>query len=503
MEKKYVDFMDEITPDELYDRLVRYGLFSEKLPPIFDAEDFLKYCKTPARPVFPQQWYPYATFNSMRNINIPRVIGIPTPMAHERVCAVLRDNWQNICHHFRKTTANQQYIVSRIHIRKQKKDDSLFKMNYENWAEDGTPVPDISLGKKYLVKADISKCFPSMYTHAIPWALATKTVAKKNAKDDSIWYNNIDRETQYSTNGETHGLLIGPHSSNVLSEIILCAIDEELSPRWAYIRNIDDFSCYVDSKEDADQFLLELNAALRKYDLSLNHKKTEILALPIGTVEQWVNQIQDRSVYLEKFHPYVDYREVQSYLDFCITLMAKNNDNASILYYAIKILRKHKLSTNAQTYVVKTITSLALIYPYIVPLLDDCVYSIYTIDAFDLKKYLNLIYDRYLKKDYFEAASYALYLASKYNVTINNFDVKIVISSNDCILCLCALIYCRHFGLRKSLDSLNKYARALKAADDFEGNWPFVYECLSIGQVAGVWKELKNGKVSFLRPEFR
>ena len=44
-------------------------------------------------------------------------------------------------------------------------------MNYSNWKTDGTPEPDLLIGKKYIVKADISTCFPSIYTHSIPWAL--------------------------------------------------------------------------------------------------------------------------------------------------------------------------------------------------------------------------------------------------------------------------------------------------------------------------------------------
>ena len=96
--------MDEIAPDELYDRLIQYGLFSEKLPPVFDCTAFLAYCKELDRPVFPQRWYPFAMFDSMRNINIPRPIGIPTPMAHERICASLKENWAAIQNHFQDVT---------------------------------------------------------------------------------------------------------------------------------------------------------------------------------------------------------------------------------------------------------------------------------------------------------------------------------------------------------------------------------------------------------------
>lgn len=503
MIKSYSDYMNEITPDELYDSLIEYGLFSSKLPPIFDGNSFLNYCKKPGRPEFPQKWYSYASFSSIKNTNIPRAFGIPTPMAHERICACLRQNWNDLQLHFLETTKAQIYKVSRTHIRKMKNTNALFQMNYEKWQIDGTPEPDISFGKKYLVKADISTCFPSIYSHAIPWAIVTKNVAKQNANDDTKWYNQIDIEARNSTNGETHGLLIGPHTSNILSEIVLCAIDASLIQNWDYIRHIDDFSCYVNSKEDADRFLIELDDRLRDYSLSLNHKKTEIIELPIGAVENWIHQIQNREVYFEKFKPYVNYREAQAFIDFCLELMSKNKDNASILFYGIKVLSSHNLSANAIDYVTKTITSLSLLFPYIVPLLDQFVYSHFKPDETSISKYINQIYIHYLDKNYFEAVSYAFYMATKYDIEIEFFDVNQIIQKNDCILSLCCLIYCRHFKLRKSLASLKKYAKALIEKGDLEEQWVFVYECLNVGQFEGAWVELKKGKVSFLKTEYR
>lgn len=503
MVKTYSDFMDEIAPDELYDRLIQYGLFSEKLPPVFDCTAFLAYCKELDRPVFPQRWYPFAMFDSMRNINIPRPIGIPTPMAHERICASLKENWAAIQNHFQDVTSSNSHIVSRIHIRKMKDTDALFKMNYSNWKTDGTPEPDISLGKKYLVRADISKCFPSIYSHAIPWAIARKDIAKQTVHDDTIWYNKLDLEVRNSTNGETHGLLIGPHTSNILSEIILCRIDQSLSAKWDYVRNIDDFSCYVNTQDEADEFLVQLNGSLREYGLSLNHKKTKILELPVAAIEQWTHQIQDKTVYLEKFRPYVNYHEVQAVLDFCIELMSKNEDSASILFYGIKVLQGHKLSTNAKTYVAKTVTSLALNFPYIVPLLDQFIYEPFETKKDTVEKYINLIFERYLPKDYFEAVAYSFFYAVKHDVKIKSFDVDTIIKKDDSVLLLCCLIYCRHYRLRKSLDKLKKHAKALVANGDMDSYWPFTYECLSVGLVKGSWKELKRAGVSFLKEEYK
>ena len=51
MPKTYDEFMKDISADELYDRMIQYGMFAEKLPPVFDGASFLAYCKDPSHPV--------------------------------------------------------------------------------------------------------------------------------------------------------------------------------------------------------------------------------------------------------------------------------------------------------------------------------------------------------------------------------------------------------------------------------------------------------------------
>ena len=96
------------------------------------------------------------------------------------------------------------------------------------------------LGKCYLVKTDISSCFPSMYSHALSWALVGKNYAKVNKGNSKEWYNKIDIYSRKISNNETHGVLIGTHTSNILSEIILTSVDAQLADKYSYIRFIDD-----------------------------------------------------------------------------------------------------------------------------------------------------------------------------------------------------------------------------------------------------------------------
>ena len=79
--KKYKDFMNEITADELYRSLLAYGMFSEKLPPFLTSKFFYDYCQQNVLQ-FTDKPSQYVYYENMRNVNIPRPLGIPTPMAY-------------------------------------------------------------------------------------------------------------------------------------------------------------------------------------------------------------------------------------------------------------------------------------------------------------------------------------------------------------------------------------------------------------------------------------
>ena len=88
-------------------------------------------------------------------------------------------------------------------------------------------------------------------------------------------------------------MLIGPHASNIISEIILTCIDVDLQSKsfFKFKRHIDDYVYYAETYEDAEKFIQELLMCLRKYELSLNDKKTLILSLPRPSTENWTQQL--------------------------------------------------------------------------------------------------------------------------------------------------------------------------------------------------------------------
>lgn len=506
MSKSYCDFMDEITADELYEGLLAYGLFSEKLPPVFSSVPFFDYCQTLSDP-FPRDKNEYISFKTMRNINIPRFMGIPTPMTYQRLCSILRDNWSALQYHFHNQTDGQSYRLSRIHIRKEYGTKRIFEMNYKNWRLDGNPETDLLINEngvsRYLVKADISTCFPCIYTHSIPWALVGKKVAKSTIREKTLWYNQIDEACQTVKYGETHGLLIGPHASNLLSELILTVVDKKLYDLgYRYFRNIDDYDCYVDSYESAECFLRHLDDELREFDLPLNHKKTQILKLPIGIGKNWKHRLSEIPVV--GVHGKVEYSQVNTFIDTALSL-ATDSDDYAVINYAIKKLSGFELSDNAKKQASKRFIHMAALHPYLLHLMDEFVFEPYDVGSDEIKSLSNTIYKNAKQINDYESICYVIYYALKYDFLLDELDISYVIQHKDCIMLILTWLYYMKANNWKRDSSdvkrLNAEARNLMSLDNGR-YWLFWYEALTSGSLSGEWAKMKNAGVSFIRPEF-
>lgn len=193
------------------------------------------------------------------------------------------------------------------------------------------------IGARYFVQADISNCFPSMYTHSIPWAIHGRQKAKK---DRSILLagNLLDKVTQNVRDGQTNGLLIGPHSSNIISEIILTCIDAAMLNKnyLAAIRYIDDYKHYAKTYSKAEEFIRELTVQLREYELVLNEKKTKIFPMPVPHDKDWVRELRLLNVQMPKDGS-IRFSTVRSFMESALHI-SQREQNSPVLNYAIKMI---------------------------------------------------------------------------------------------------------------------------------------------------------------------
>ena len=143
---------------------------------------------------------------------------------------------------------------------------------------------------KYQLTLDISKCFDSIYTHSITWAVKTKQFAKENIRARSFG-DQFDRVMRSLNDNETSGICIGPEASRIFAEIILARVDQIVYARFKQSTStrVSDFDCrrYVDNYyvfANSDEMLRkvrdEIADALLEFKLYLNESKTDKLERP-------------------------------------------------------------------------------------------------------------------------------------------------------------------------------------------------------------------------------
>src|SRR5690606_13540500 len=120
--------------------------------------------------------------------------------------------------------------------------------------------------------------------------------------------------------------------SNLLSEIVLQRIDEELTDSgYSFIRYVDDYTAYCESREEAETFIVDLQRNLSEYRLDINNRKTRFIDLRNGIREPWISE-----VFSHLPHEWSDGGAIR-FLQHCES-MASRFPHASVLKYAINPL---------------------------------------------------------------------------------------------------------------------------------------------------------------------
>lgn len=156
---------------------------------------------------------------------------------------------------------------------------------------------------KYLVTTDIKNFYPSIYTHSIAWAFHTKIAARADRNRYNLLGNIIDKLFQSANDGCTNGIPIGSAVSDLISEVLLAAIDKDCSKvlmkadiSFIGVRFKDDYRFLCNSKSDAEKILSSLQNSMRNYNLGLNEGKSEIRELPEGLFRPWISEYYEYSL---------------------------------------------------------------------------------------------------------------------------------------------------------------------------------------------------------------
>lgn len=152
--------------------------------------------------------------------------------------------------------------------------------------------------KKYdaMVQIDVSKCFDSIYTHSLPWAVLGKDQTKFSLEESKATFGGrFDALMQNLNHKETNGIVIGPEFSRIFAEIILQSVDVELVTKLAEVENlihkvdyeifryVDDFFVFYNQESAQLKIFETLQRVLKSKKLSINTAKIKHYQKPIIT----------------------------------------------------------------------------------------------------------------------------------------------------------------------------------------------------------------------------
>jgi hypothetical protein len=488
----------------VYQKLLCFGLFPEKLDGIFCSDKFGSWIIQNEQDikVTRKERFSMLSYKLTRNNNSPRQMGIPHPLGYFRLTKEITNNWEKINKQFSHT-----YYTDKSMIRPKLNNKNLRLVSMASYDKDPDSEQlqlEKQFGKRYLVHADISSCFPSIYTHSISWALVGKKIAKENQQKKGTWYYKIDKACQNLQDGESRGLPIGADTSAILCEIILSKIDQSLKG-YDYVRFVDDYQCSCETNEEAQKFIRDLSKNLEKYKLYLNINKTKILEYPQAINENWVRKLRMA----------IDWRSIGEnekdsvigFLDLSSELFRKYPNESSIRY-ATQVLKKKKYRDySIYKLVLRYFLNLTYLFPYIIDTCDDLIaHGIANFESHKneiieaLEASFAKILKEHVKYRRSDIITWCVFLAIKYNLSINNFDKleKEILKTNDSISTLMSFLY-------KKIQNENvDYYRNMISRVDASEWWLFVYEISRIENIElrnVEMEKLRNADITFLSNE--
>ena len=99
----------------------------------------------------------------------------------------------------------------------------------------------------------------------------------------------------------------------------------------------------------------------------------------------------------------------------------------------------------------------------------------------------------------YEAASYAIYWAIKFNLSIENLTVNNAIKTDDAVFMVLTYEYFKKRNSRNDIQKLKLFARN-NLGDEiyFDQHWIFMYEALTQKDLKNDWSALKKNGDTFI-----
>ncbi|MCZ8106052.1 MAG: RNA-directed DNA polymerase [Burkholderiales bacterium] len=258
------------------------GLLPENLPLAFTGQDIARGMpnSVPLNSTLVGDITPY---NSIKRGGQRRVFGVPHPVFVQQAAAFFSEHWRHIDSVLLKSSGSVSRPVFRSFSR------PVHLTPHSELA--GIRLRKLSPFRFCLV-TDVSRFYPSVYTHALGWALHGKRACKSERSPESkqVFGNYLDFMTRQAQLGQTIGLPIGPDSSKISAEILMSAVDADFSARSknpSFVRHVDDYWIGGRTASECEVHLHNLRASLQHFGLDINENKTHVIETNRSLADPW------------------------------------------------------------------------------------------------------------------------------------------------------------------------------------------------------------------------
>ncbi len=277
----------------IYRTLLAKGYFPKELPPHFFTEQFARYATSRTGRAALANFKPTNNMTECAEYDLAlpgggrRTLGIPHPGSFANLAALVAGSFARL---LKKAGASRCSRSKPVYADTTRR---ALQPSVRPWnlAREKAVV---RAGAQFLLKIDISQFYPSLYTHAIGWAVDPKLRDKRHWKNSKLLGKKLDQAMMDLQGKVSQGVPIGNDISFLLSEVVLGHIDKTLRlPRDRALRWFDDYEVACSSMDEAERRLGEIQDMLATFRLKLNSSKTKIVPLPEPANEIWHVELQD------------------------------------------------------------------------------------------------------------------------------------------------------------------------------------------------------------------
>lgn len=443
------------------------------------------------------------SFHLARQGMLRRRLSIPHPLYYTQLCHCIEQHSQDLSAALARSTWSRSKPIL---------NDKANGRAFDRPLKDSLIVEahaSVRATSRYLVQADISQFYHSVYTHTLGWSLGGKVRAKELAKASkkdrpnleananyrgAALGNTLDTKLRNLQDGQSVGLPMGPDASLLLAEVLLCNVDELLQREFERLgikvvamRNVDDYHIGVQSYDDAEIVLKLLQNFLRvELELTLNPRKTKIIPLPAPLEEVWVTRL--KGIFRESASPHRQKRRDLLRLFDLATAARSQYPEEHVFSYLLGILRHVNVENENWALLQPILLQIALaesgaLRQMLIDLLwyqkRDCLID---------KSLWGTVWERIIKanaaQEHSSEVVWALWGLRELELPLSEAVVSALLHMNDPIVSLLALFLAQQGRCEKAadLERLKQTYQQRVSVENFWGEqWPLVYEASKQG----------------------